>query len=408
MTIPIFTLTRQYRTIRKEIDAAVRQVLTDGNFILGKNVAAFEQEFAAYIGTPYAVGVASGTDALILSLRAHDIGKGDEVIIPANVYPTAFPVAMTGATVRLVDCKDDGLMDIDKLATILTKRTRAIIPVHLYGNPVDVRSINRFIDSNRSKIIVIEDTAQAHGTEINIKYQISNIKYTNHGAKNEVQKVKGKTQYSAFGIQHSKLAGSIGDVGCFSFYPTKNVGAYGDGGMVVSGNKRLIDRIRRLRMYGEEDRYQSTEVSGVSRLDELQAAILRVKLRHLPQWLQRRRAIASYYFRELEGVGDIRWVNNEAGIRNQEYRSSYHLFVIRTEKRDRLAIFLKNHGIGTGIHYPVPVHLTRAFRNLGYRQGDFPVSESLSREILSLPVYPELTDNEVATVVSEIKTFYHG
>lgn len=198
------------------------------------------------------------------------------------------------------------------------------------------------------------------------------------------------------------MAGAIGDVGCFSFYPTKNLGAYGDGGMVVSRDKRIIDRIRRLRMYGEVDRYRSTEVSGVSRLDELQAAILRVKLKHLDAWVGRRRTIARFYNRELHGVGDIRPLSSLSDAS----QASFHLYVIRTSSRDRLASYLKSLEIGTGVHYPVPVHLTRAFRYLGYKKGDFPVSEKLCREILSLPLYPELTDAEAETVVTAVKKFF--
>ena len=395
MNIPFFTLSRQYHRLKEELDEAMTTVSAGGVFILGKNVAAFEQEFASFVGVRHAVGVASGTDALLLSLRALDIGRGDEVVIPANVYPTAFPVAMSGATIRLVDCRDDGLIDNERLAQAVTKRTRAIIPVHLYGNPVDMRLLDRIVKNTHRKIFVIEDAAQAHGTIL----KNSNFK---------MQNVKTKIQSSELRVQSSVLAGSVGDVGCFSFYPTKNIGAFGDAGIVVTGKKSLADRVRRLRMYGEVDRYISREVSGVSRLDELQAAFLRVKLRHVSELVNRRRAIARYYFRELRGVGDLRFIHDETRGDSREYRSSFHLFVIGTKHRERLRKHLANEGVGTAIHYPIPVHLTRAFRSLGYRSGMFPVSERLSREILSLPMYPELTDNEVATVVSEIKTFYHG
>jgi dTDP-4-amino-4,6-dideoxygalactose transaminase len=396
MTIPIFTLARQYRSIKKEIDTALRQVLTDSVFILGKNVAAFEKEFASYIGVPHAAGVASGTDALLITLRALDIGRGDEVIVPANAYPTAFPTAMSGATVKLVDCGEDGNINPNLVEQTITKKTRAIIPVHLYGNPADLAEIRTAILNKRS-IAVIEDAAQAHGTEVG----------TRDRGQETGDKRQGRViQNTKYEIRNTKLAGSVGDVGCFSFYPTKNLGAYGDGGMVVSKNKKFIDRIRRLRMYGEEERYRSTEVSGVSRLDELQAAILRVKLRHLVEWNRRRRTIASEYMRRLHGIGDIRFVNNESENGNQEFRSCFHLFVIRTKYRDRLKTYLTKQGIGSGIHYPVPVHLTDAFRNLKYKVGDFPIAEQQAREILSLPMYPELTYSEAETVASAIRRFF--
>jgi dTDP-4-amino-4,6-dideoxygalactose transaminase len=370
--------------------------LTDSVFILGKNVAAFEKEFASYIGVPHAAGVASGTDALLITLRALDIGRGDEVIVPANAYPTAFPTAMSGATVKLVDCGEDGNINPNLVEQTITKKTRAIIPVHLYGNPADLAEIRTAILNKRS-IAVIEDAAQAHGTEVG----------TRDRGQETGDKRQGRViQNTKYEIRNTKLAGSVGDVGCFSFYPTKNLGAYGDGGMVVSKNKKFIDRIRRLRMYGEEERYRSTEVSGVSRLDELQAAILRVKLRHLVEWNRRRRTIASEYMRRLHGIGDIRFVNNESENGNQEFRSCFHLFVIRTKYRDRLKTYLTKQGIGSGIHYPVPVHLTDAFRNLKYKVGDFPIAEQQAREILSLPMYPELTYSEAETVASAIRRFF--
>jgi dTDP-4-amino-4,6-dideoxygalactose transaminase len=327
-------------------------------FILGQNVALFEKEFAAFTGVTYAVGVASGTDALTLGLKALGVGMGDDVILPANSYPTAFGVAQSGAHIRLVDVKDDGTMDPVRLTAAITRRTRAVVPVHLYGNPADVPSIQKIIGP--TNIALVEDAAQAHGTP---------------------------------------SAGSIGDIGCFSFYPTKNLGALGDGGMIVTNNTDVAQRLKRLRMYGETKRYESVEVSGVSRLDELQAALLRVKLRHLTDWVTRRREIAQQYIDGLRGTGDVQFVTKNP-------QGAYHLFVIRTKHRNALQTYLSDRGVGNAVHYPIPIHLVRAFRDLGYKHGDFPVSEALSREILSLPMFPGLTDREVLRVVSTIKKYF--
>ncbi len=361
MTIPIFNLTRQYKTIKKEIDSTIQTVLSRGNFILGTEVSAFEQEFAEYIGLPYAVGVASGTDALTLSLQAFHIGIGDEVIVPANVYPTAFGIAQAGVSLRLIDCGPDGNINRALLPTVITKKTKAIIAVHLYGNPCDVIGIQKVLKKiHREDIKIIEDCAQAHGAVIG-----------------------------------EKKVGTFGDIACFSFYPSKNLGAYGDGGMIITRNKKIAERIRALRMYGETKRYRSEEVSGVSRLDELQAAILRVKLKYLDRWNTKRKRIADYYFRELKNVSGMTCVPYRKG-------SCHHLFVIRVKKRAACMHYLKTHGVQTSIHYPYPIHLVPAFKNLGYKKGDFPMAEILSREVVSLPLYPELTMQEVRTVVQWI------
>jgi len=356
--IPIFNLTRQYKTIARDLNTIFTQINKDGQFILGQNVSLFEQEFAKYTGTRYGVGVGSGTDALTLGLRALGLKTGDEVILPANSYPSAFGVAQSGVTIKLVDVKIDGTMDPKKLYNAMTRRTHAVIPVHLYGNPADVLTMKTIISGR--KIFLIEDAAQAHG------------------------------------IPH---VGGFGDIGCFSFYPSKNLGALGDGGMVVTNNKTVADRVRRLRMYGEVSRYQSIEVSGVSRLDELQAALLRVKLRHLTAWVTRRKIIARHYLTSLKGIGDLEFVTNNP-------RSAYHLFVIRTKHRDHLQEYLAKRGIGSAVHYPTPIHLTKSFRNLGYKKGDFPEAEAQSREVLSIPIFPELTDGEVTKVITTIKRYF--
>ncbi|KKW10375.1 MAG: hypothetical protein UY48_C0039G0002 [Candidatus Gottesmanbacteria bacterium GW2011_GWB1_49_7] len=358
--IPIFDLKRQYKTIDKELHAAFIHTAIHGSFILDKNVTQFEKEFAGYVGVTYAVGLASGTDALTLGLKALGVKQGDEVILPANAYPSAFGVALSGATIKLVDVKDDGTIDPTKLHAVITGRTRAVIPVHLYGNLADLPTIQSII--RHTSIFLVEDAAQAHGT---------------------------------------KKAGSVGDIGCFSFYPSKNLGAMGDAGMVVTNNKDIAERLYRMRMYGEIQRYQSIEIAGVSRLDELHAAILRVKLKHLNAWVARRRSIAKQYLKGLRGVGDLRFVTSDPN-------GAFHLFVIRTKFRSALATYLKKYGVGTAIHFPTPIHFVKAFRNLRYKRGDFPVSEALSREILSLPMFPELTENEVHSVIKTMKTFFRS
>ena len=365
MIIPIFNLTRQYKTINKEVDCAIQTVLSRGNFILGEEVAAFEKEFASYVGIPYGVGVASGTDALTLAMRALGLSKDDEVIIPVNSYPTFFGVAMSGVSVRFVDCNESGNISIDDLKKRIAKKTKAIVVVHLYGNPADVVGVQKFLRTlHRRDIKIIEDCAQAHGATIN-----------------------------------KRKVGTFGDIGIYSFYPSKNLGAYGDGGMVVTKNKIVADRVRALRMYGENKRYETKEVSGVSRLDELQAAILRVKLRHLSAWNDRRRSIAQQYAKALGSMKNCTVIPYVIG-------ACYHLFVIRTNRRDELKMYLEKEGIGCAVHYPTPLHLTKPGVALGYHRGDFPMAEKLSKEILSLPIYPELSDINIVRISKSIVRFF--
>lgn len=364
VSIPFFTLGRQYKSIKSEIDKTLAATVRAGNFILGANVTAFEKEFTDYIHVRYGVGVGSGTDALTLALRSLDLTRRDEVLVPANSYPTVFGVAQSGVSVRLVDCGWDANISLTDLPKRITKRTRAIIVVHLYGNPANVQGVQDVLQRmKRRDITIIEDCAQAHGATI------------------------GK-----------KKVGSFGDIACFSFYPTKNLGAYGDGGMVVTNHVRLADRVRRLRMYGEVSRYTSIEVSGVTRLDELQAAILRVKLRRLNQWNSKRRRLAAYYSVKLASVPNLTVLPYNKG-------SCHHLFVVRTKNREYLHKLLSDKNIGTAVHYPVPIHLIPAFQFLGYRRGEFPVAETLSREVLSLPFFPEMTKKEIDEVIRRLSGF---
>ncbi len=362
--IPLLNLSQEYKEIKKDIDTSVFRVLKGGWYILGSEGENFEKELAQFIGVRYAVGVASGTDALTLSLKALGVNPKDGVVIPANVYPTAFGVALSGARIQLADV-ESGTLNIS-LATLkkaVNKKTKVVVVVHLYGNPVDIAPVKSFC--RQRGLYLIEDCAQAIGAEYK-----------------------------------DKKVGTFGDVACFSFYPTKNLGAYGDAGAVLTNKARLAKRVKYLRMYGEKKRYNSVLIGHNSRLDELQAAILRAKLKYLDRWNKRRRKLAQLYKRELEGLALKPVEENVVG------RSVYHLFVIRVSKRDALLEYLRGKGIGIGIHYPVPIHLVKSFLYLGYKKGDFPVSEKASLDVLSLPFYPQMTESEIKYVVSLIKSFY--
>jgi len=362
--IPLVDLAGEYQSIKKEIDKAVDEVLKSGWFILGPKVEEFEKKFASYLKIKYAIGVASGTEALQLALLAAGIKAGDGVALPANAYPTVFAISAIGAIPQLVDIKAETFnIDPEKIPEMIDRRTKAIIPVHLYGQPADMEQILKI--ARRYKLKIIEDCAQAHGA-----------------------------------IYKGKKVGSLGDLGCFSFYPTKNLGAYGDGGMVVTNNKKLAEKVRMLRMYGEKQRYQSLMLGINSRLDELQAAILLVKLRHLDEWNKKRCKIADYYRKILVGTGVVL-------PQEQPFVSHiYHLFVVRVKERDKLKEFLEREGIITGIHYPSPIHFQPAFKYLNYKRGDFPQTEKACQEILSLPCYPTLGRKEINFIAQKIKAFF--
>ncbi|MBL8078292.1 MAG: DegT/DnrJ/EryC1/StrS family aminotransferase [Anaerolineales bacterium] len=362
--IPIIGLNKQYESIRPELDGAIARVLEKGSFILGAEVAAFEREFAEFCGVSNAVGVASGTEALQLALMACGVGENDEVIAPAHTaVATIAAVEATGAHPRLVDIDlARYTLDPDLLQQVATQRTRAIIPVHLYGCPADMRSILEF--TGRKNIFVVEDCSQAHGASY------ENLK-----------------------------VGSLSEIAAFSFYPTKNLGAFGDGGAVVTNDPALAERVRLLRQYGWKEHYISS-IKGInSRLDELQAAILRVKLNYLDQWNVRRRKLADLYF---ELLADTELV---LPLQPEDSKHVFHQFVVRHPQRDALRAFLKEQGIQTLIHYPAPVHLQPAYANLGYLIGSFPNTELASREILSLPLYPELNEQQIVLICEKIKAF---
>ena len=362
--IPPIDLSAQYRTIKPEVDKSISRVLNSGRFILGSEVENFEKDLAKYIGTKYAVGLACGTDALTLSLKAIGIKEGDGVVLATNVYPTAFGLALTGARLQLADIDPKTLnLSAETAKKAINKKTKAIVAVHLYGNPADLTSLKKL--ARQKGLYLIEDCAQAHGAHY-----------------------------------RGQKVGTFGDISCFSFYPTKNLGAYGDGGAIVTKNANLAQKVKLLRMYGEKTRYQSVLVGHNSRLDELQAAILDVKLKYLDAWNKRRRELVAIYRKELKGV-PIRIVEE-----TPKAKSVYHLFVVMVEERDKLAEYLFKKGIITGIHYPIPIHLVPSFSFLGYKKGDFPVSEEASQKVLSLPLYPEMTENQVRSVTKAIKSFY--
>jgi dTDP-4-amino-4,6-dideoxygalactose transaminase len=368
--VPFLDLTRQYKRIEEEILSAQKRVFEKGRFILGEEVSAFEDEFARYCGVRYGVGVGSGTDALFLALKAAGIGEGDEVITVSHSFiASAIAISMTGAKPVFVDIEPEVYtMDPNGLEHLLKKRkgrnrVKAILPVHLYGQPVEMEALVEI--ANRYHLLLIEDACQAHGAE----YQ-------------------------------GKKAGSFGLLGCFSFYPTKNLGAYGDGGMVVMDDKKLYNKVRLLRCYGEKKKYEHVLKGGNSRLDEIQAAILRVKLKHLDLWNEERRSKALAYKRMLGSTEVV------CPVEKEQARHVYHLFVIRTKRRNALQAFLKEKGIGTLIHYPIPIHIQKAYGELGYRKGDLPVTEKHAQEVLSLPFFPELTTEEMGKVNKGIKSFF--
>ncbi len=364
MKVPLIDLAVQHRNLRDEINAAIQDVLERADFILGQDVHKLEEEFAAYCGTRYAVGVDSGLSALELGLRALGVGAGHEVIVPAHTFTaTAAAVTLAGATPVFVDVDPDTwTIDPKQIEDAITPRTRAILPVHLYGLPADMHMILGIAE--KYELLVVEDACQAHGA-----------KYKGH------------------------RAGSMGNAAGFSFYPTKNLGGCGDGGMVTTNDQGVAETVRALRNCGQRAKNVHELTPFNHRLDNLQAAILRVKLPYLDQWIEARRRIAGLY-RELLVESDVRLPAQPPG-----YHHVYHLFVIRSRSRDALQAYLKDRGIGTALHYPAPVHLQPFYAEGNDRRGEFPISEGLCQEILSLPMYPEMTDEQVNYVAEGIKHF---
>ncbi|MEH2138880.1 DegT/DnrJ/EryC1/StrS family aminotransferase [Nostoc sp.] len=367
--VPFVDLKLQHEPIQTQLQAAIQSVLEQGDFILGQALSDFEAAFAAVSGAAYGVGVASGTDAIALGLQACNIGAGDEVILPANTFiATLIGVIRAGAKPILVDCdRQTALIDLRKAAKAITPHTKAIIPVHLYGQMVSPRELINF--AYTYKLLIFEDAAQAHLAE-----------------------------------RDGYHAGSVGIAAAFSFYPSKNLGAFGDGGMLLTRDSDVAQKMVRLRNYGASQKYFHTEAGTNSRLDTLQAAVLHQKLPYLPQWNRDRLTIAQQYDLELAPLATtgIIPMENQSGTGHV-----YHLYVIKIDdscpiERQQLQEKLIAVGIQTGIHYPIPCHLQPAFTNLGYQPGDFPEAEKLSQQILSLPMYPGLSSSQVKEVVAAI------
>jgi dTDP-4-amino-4,6-dideoxygalactose transaminase len=362
--VPFVDLAAQYRTIAAEINEATSRVIQEADFVLGREVDLFEEEFASFCEAKYAVGVDSGTSALELALRAYDIGPGDEVITAANSFiASALAISHAGATPVLVDVDPvTYTMDVAAIGKAITPRTKAVLPVHLYGHPAHMEPIRQLAE--KYGLVVIEDACQAHGA-----------------------RYKGKR------------AGSLGHAAAFSFYPGKNLGAYGDGGMVVTNDRGIAKRLGMLRNYGQKEKYHHQFRGYNRRLDTLQAAILRVKLKYLEKWNAARRWNADLYHKFLEGSRVV--LPGEAG----GAESVWHLYVIRTEQRDELKDHLISRGISASIHYPIPIHLQPAYRDLEYKRGAFPVTESYAQQLLSLPMYAEMTQAQIEFVAKTICGF---
>lgn len=361
--IPFIDLKAQYLSIKNEINLAVTKVLESSQYVLGDEVSAFETEFAAYCDADYGIAVNSGTSALHLALLAAGIGHGDEVItVPFTFVATVAAICYTGATPVFVDINPVSYtIDVTQLEKAITKKTKAILPVHLYGQPADMEPILSI--ARHYGLIVIEDAAQAHGA-----------------------------QYQGLRV------GSIGDLGCFSFYPGKNLGAYGEGGMIVTNNPEYARLICMLRDWGQEHKYHHVLKGYNYRMDAIQGAILRVKLRYLDQWTEARRTHAALYNQYLAN----------SGLRTptvcDDNRHVYHIYAVRSSQREQLKQKLDQQEIQTGIHYPIPLHLLTAYADLGYELGDFPHSELAAREVLSLPMFAELTPEQINTIAQEIKS----
>jgi dTDP-4-amino-4,6-dideoxygalactose transaminase len=364
--VPFVDLGAQYETLRADVRRAIDETLDRGDFVLGSAVTAFEEEFAAACGVSRALGVDSGLSALALALRAFDVGPGDEVVTAANSFiASALPISQLGAVPVLVDVDEaTANLDVARLEAAITPRTKVILPVHLYGQPADMDGVMEV--ARRHGLKVVEDACQAHGAR-----------------------------------WRGRRVGSIGDAAAFSFYPAKNLGAYGDGGLVTTDDPDVAEHIGLLRNYGSREKYLHELLGANHRLDTLHAAVLRVKLRHLDAWNEARRRIAARYD-ELLGDAVI------TPVCRPEAEHVYHLYVIRHPDRDALRAFLDGRGITTGIHYPLPIHLQPAYRSLGHAPGAFPVTERLAGEILSLPMYPELDDEGVERVAEEVLRFVRG
>lgn len=365
MNIKLVDLRRLDNKLRSSIDGSVREIINSGDFILGRELQSFEKEFASYIGTKYCVGVASGTDAILLSLIALGVTRGDEVIVPAMTFiASVAPILTIGAKPVFVDIfSTTPCINSEEIEQAITGKTKAILPVHLHGYPSDMKTIKKI--ARKHKLFVIEDACQSHGS-----------------------------------TYRGKKAGSFGDIAAFSFYPGKNLGAYGDGGAITTNKKALYKKLLLLRNHGQRKKYKHVIVGFNSRLDTVQAAVLRKKLKYLDNWNKKRRSIANAYAELLSDL-PLTLPVEERGI-----KTNFHLYVVRTKLRDSLLIYLQKNGIECGIHYPTPIHLLPIFKNFGQAKQYFKNAELLAKTGLSLPMFPELTKQEVFYICNHIRKFF--
>ncbi|MGM0587764.1 MAG: DegT/DnrJ/EryC1/StrS family aminotransferase [Bacteroidota bacterium] len=371
MQVPFVDLTAQHQALQDELQEAIQQVMQQSAYSSGPFVETFEEQFAGYCGTEYAVGVNSGTSALHLALRALNIGPGDEVItVPNTFISTVWAIIYTGAKPVFVDVEPQYYtMDMEELEEVITPHTKAIIPVHLYGHPVNMTRVNML--ARQHQLSVIEDAAQAHGAR-----------------------------------WKNRSCGTWGQLGCFSFYPAKNLGAMGEAGAVITDDPTLAQRLRKLRDHAQPEKYVHEEIGYNYRMDGLQGAVLETKLKYVEQWTERRRAIAHHYNQRL---GDLPGIT--IPMEHDRARHVYHLYELQLEThplRDKLRAYLDEQQIATGLHYPIPVHLQPALEPYGYSNGDFPVTESLAKRLLSLPIYPEMSIEQIDYVADHIRRFITG
>jgi len=364
--IPFIDLQGQYQSLKEEINPQVEAVMSQCNFVLGQPVADFEADFAAFCGVKYCVGVASGTDAMMLALKAAGVGPGDEVITVANTFvATVFAITYAGATPVLVDCDPETYnMDVTQIEAKITDKTKAILPVHLYGQLADMEPILGL--AKKHNLVVVEDACQGHGAE-----------------------------------RAGKRAGSFGLTAGFSFYPGKNLGAYGDGGAVVTNDEAVYNQLKQYRNLGSPVKYQHDFIGHNSRLDTMQAAVLKVKLGYMNQWNAQRAKAAALYNQKLADIGDL-----QTPALGDEGAHVFHIYLVRTKKREALLKHLQENKIGAGIHYPIPIYALGAYQDLGLTGKDFPISEQYKDEILSLPMFPEITEAQIDEVVSVVKSFF--
>jgi dTDP-4-amino-4,6-dideoxygalactose transaminase len=367
MDVPFVDLKTQYQNIKDEINAEIQEVLDTCAYILGPKVAGFEKGFAEMHQVEYCLATSSGTDSLHLALLALDLKAGDEVLVPVNTFfATAEAVSLTGAKPVFVDCEADYNIDVNKIEASITDRTKGIIAVHLYGQPAELAPILEI--ARKHNLWVIEDAAQAHCAEYK-----------------------------------KKRAGSIGLIGCFSFYPGKNLGAYGEAGAVTTNDEKLYEKMRKIRDHGSSEKYHHDLIGHNYRMEGIQGAVLSVKLRYIEKWTEQRRANAALYSELLADVPEVIIPREMDSVRHV-----YHLYVIQVNQRNELQEFLSGQGVSTGLHYPIPLHLQRAYECLGYKKGDFKIAELQMDKILSLPMYPELSPDQVRYVAEKIKEFYSG